>query len=98
MSHRRDKLRLWIILIQFKSHETAVVPEYTEATGAEANQDEDGGSGPMATEDISLVVLGKGLPVTPLTVAWEPRRRRLEVRVPAAVAAALRGGGGGGMV
>ena len=45
-----------------------------------------------------MVVLGKGLPVTQLAVAWEPRRRRLEVRVPAAVAAALRGQDGGGMI
>lgn len=40
-------------------------------------------------EDISMVVLGKGIPYTPLIVAWDPHRRRMEVRVPAALAAVL---------
>ena len=40
-------------------------------------------------EDISMVVLGKGIPYTPLIVAWHPHRRRMEVRVPAALAAIL---------
>jgi len=40
-------------------------------------------------EDISMVVLGKGISYTPLIVAWDPHRRRMEVRVPAALAAIL---------
>lgn len=43
------------------------------------------------TEDISLVVLGKGVPLTRLQVKWDPRRRRLNVRVPAGLAAAVGG-------
>lgn len=58
-------------------------------TSSAENQDDQDKGGPVATEDISLVVVGKGLPLTRLTVVWEPRRRRLEVRVPAALAAAL---------
>eukprot|EP00624_Nannochloropsis_granulata_P006300 evm.model.NODE_4650_length_26121_cov_23.177099.5 len=40
-------------------------------------------------EDISMVVLGKEIPYTPLIVAWDPYRRRMEVRIPAALAAIL---------
>jgi len=40
-------------------------------------------------EDISMVVIGKEISYTPLIVAWDPHRRRMEVRIPAALAAVL---------
>lgn len=64
------------------------------AAAAEGDGGSDSAQQPaQVTEDVSVVVVGKGVPVTRLDVVWEPRRRRLEVRVPASLAAALGGEG-----
>lgn len=54
---------------------------------ADDKEEEDGER--LVEEDISLVVIGKGLPYTPLTVRWDPRKKRMEVKIPATLKALL---------
>ena len=62
--------------------------------GAHDDKEKEGGEEEeqaFVTEDVSLVVVGRGVPATALDVRWDPRRRRIEIKVPKALAEVLEG-------
>lgn len=55
-------------------HDNEVEGEEKDGEGRKRSQ--------SITEDISVVAVGRGVPVTSLTASWDTRTRKVEIRIP----------------